>query len=111
DAGHRFDVDGAADLVDIVAHDVHANAAAGYAGDLDGGGKAGGEDEFVNLRLGELGDLLFRGQPLGNGLGLDPLGIEPAPVVGDLHDDEAAFVIGGQADAPALGLAGDAALV
>ena len=33
-ARHRLHVDGAADLVDIVAHDVHADAAAGNVGDL-----------------------------------------------------------------------------
>ena len=33
-AGHRLDVDGAADLIDIGADDVHADAAAGYGGDL-----------------------------------------------------------------------------
>src|SRR6185437_15622252 len=32
-AGHRLDVDGAADLVDIGAHHVHADAAAGHRGD------------------------------------------------------------------------------
>ena len=33
-AEHRLDVDGAADLVDVAAHDVHADAAAGHAGHL-----------------------------------------------------------------------------
>jgi hypothetical protein len=36
-AGHRLDVDGAADLVDIGAHHVHADTAAGHAGDGGGG--------------------------------------------------------------------------
>ena len=31
---HRMHVDAAADLIDVVAHHVHADAAAGYAGDL-----------------------------------------------------------------------------
>ena len=38
------------------------------------------------------------------------LGVEPAAVVGDLDDDVAAFVIGRQADAAVLGLAGRAPL-
>ena len=33
-AGHRLDVDGAADLIDVGAHHVHADAAAGHAGHL-----------------------------------------------------------------------------
>ena len=56
-AGDRLHVDGAADLVDIVAHHVHADAAAGDAGDLGGGREAGREDELVDLRLRQLLDL------------------------------------------------------
>ena len=55
--GTDLHVDGAADLVDIVAHHVHADAAAGNAGDLGGGGEAGREDEFVDLRFGQLLEL------------------------------------------------------
>ena len=40
-AGHRLDVDGAADLVDIGAHHVHADAAAGDRGDGGRGREAG----------------------------------------------------------------------
>src|SRR4030081_862765 len=46
-AGRGFDCDGAADLVDIGAHHVHADAAAGYAGDRRRGGEARREDELV----------------------------------------------------------------
>ena len=48
--------------------------------------------------------------PCADRPGLDALGVEAAAVVGDLHDDMAALVIGGQADAPALGLADGAPL-
>ena len=105
-AAHRFHVDGAADLVDVGAHDVHADAAAGDAGDLLGGREAGREDELVNLRVGQLVDLGFRSEPAGDRLGPDPLGGEAAAVVGDLDDDVAALVTGGQADRAAFGLAG-----
>ena len=53
-ARHRLDVDGAADLVDIGAHHVHADAAAGDRGDGSSGGEARGEDELVDLGLGHL---------------------------------------------------------
>ncbi len=109
-AGDGFHVDGAADLVDIIAHHVHADAAAGYAGDRRGGRKAGHEDEFVNLGFRQLLDLGFGGEALRDRLGLDALGVEAAAVVGDLDDDMAAFVIGRQANAPLLGLARFAAL-
>ncbi len=39
-AGNGLQIDGAADLLDIAAHDVHADAAAGNACHLRGGGKA-----------------------------------------------------------------------
>ena len=45
----RLDVDGAADLVDIGAHHVHADAAAGDRGDGGRGGEARREDELVDL--------------------------------------------------------------
>ena len=47
-------VDGAADLVDIGAHHVHADAAAGDRGDLRRGGEARCEDELVDLGFGHL---------------------------------------------------------
>src|SRR5262245_34374679 len=42
---HRFHVDDAADLVDIGAHDVHADAAARHAGDLVDRRETGRKDE------------------------------------------------------------------
>src|SRR3974377_1326348 len=47
----RLHTDGAADLLDIAAHDVHPDAAAGNAGDLRGSRKTRGEDEIVDLGL------------------------------------------------------------
>ncbi len=70
-AGHRLHVDGAADLIDIVAHNVHADAAAGNVGDFRGGGEAGREDELVNLRFRQFLGFGFGNQTLRDGLGLD----------------------------------------
>ncbi len=103
--GHRLDVNRAADLIDVVADDVHADAAARYIGDLGRSGEPGSEYELVDLRFGELLDVGFRNEALRHRLRLDALGIEPAPIVGDPDDDETAFVIGGKPDQTVLGLA------
>ena len=104
-AGHRLDVDGAADLIDIGAHHVHADAAAGDRGDGRSGGEARGEDELVDLGFGHLLQLGLGDETVLQRLGLDPLGIQSAAVVGDADDDVAALVIGGEADRALLGLA------
>ena len=49
-------------------------------------------------------------EALRDRLGLDAVGVETAAVVGDLDDDVAAFVIGGQPDVAVLGFAGGAPL-
>ena len=76
-----------------------------------GGGKAGNENELVDLRFRELGRLGLRDEPLRDRLGLDARRVEATAVVGDLDDDVAALVVGGEADAAALRLALHAALV
>jgi len=75
-AGHRLDVDGAADLVDIGAHHVHADAAAGHRGDRGRGREAGCEDELVDLRFGHLLEFSLADETARDRLGLDPLGVE-----------------------------------
>ena len=97
-AGDGFQIDRAADLLDIAAHDVHADAAAGNAGDLRGGGEAGREDEIADLGVGFGRHLGFAGEALLDGLGADAREIEAAAVVGDLDDDVAALVAGGKPD-------------
>ena len=109
-AEHRLHVDDAADLIDVGAHDVHADAAAGDARHLRRGREAGREDELLDLRLRHLVDLGFGDQTAGDRLRLDARGVEAAPVVGDLDDDVAAFVPGGEPDRALLGLAGGAPL-
>ena len=49
-------------------------------------------------------------RPFCDRLGLDPLGVEAAAIVGDADDDVAAFMIGGQTDGALLRLAGGGAL-
>ena len=105
-ADRGFEVDGAADRVDIGLDDVHADAAAGDAGDGIGGREAGAEDEFVDLRVGHSVEIGLAGEPGLGGLAADPVGVETAPVIGDLDDDVAAFVIGGDGDRALFGLAG-----
>ena len=105
--GDRLHVDRAADLLDVGAHHVHADAAAGDVGDLGGGGEARREDELVDLRVRQLvGDSASGDEPLRDRLGPDPRDVEAAAVVGDLDDDVAALVIGREADAASLRLAG-----
>jgi hypothetical protein len=95
---HRLHVDAAADLIDVVAHHVHADAAAGHAGDLCGGREAGRENELLDLGFRHLVELGLGDKPVGQSLFLDPLDVEAAAVIGDADDDMAAFVIGGQPD-------------
>src|SRR5262249_11905843 len=97
-AVYGLDVDRAADLFDVGLNDVHSDAATGHAGDRRRGGEAGREDELVDLRLVHLLGVELAGQPVGDHLRLDLLGVQPTPVVGDLDDDVAAFVVGGQPD-------------
>ncbi len=105
-AGHRLDVDGAADLVDIGAHHVHADAAAGHRGDGGSGREARREDELVDLGFRHLLQFGLADETVLDGLGLDPLGVEPSAIVGDADDDVAALVIGGEANGALLGFTG-----
>ena len=109
-AGHALQVDGAADLLDIGLHHVHADAAAGHGGDHGGGREAGAEDEALHLRLAHAGELGLGGQAVRQHLGADPVERQAAAVVGDLDDDVAAFVVGVQRDVAGLRLAGGAPL-
>src|SRR5665647_1718004 len=100
DAGNRFHVNGAANLVDIVTHHIHADAAAGYAGDFGGGREPRRKYKFMDLRFRQLGDFGLGDEALRNRLGLDALGVEAAAIIGDLNDDVATFVIGRKPNAP-----------
>ena len=107
-AGHRLDVDGAADLIDIGAHHVHADAAAGHQVTAAAVEKPGAKMNLWIWLSDHLLDVGFGGQPVGDRLGLDPLGVETAAVVGDADDDVAALMIGGESNRALLRLAGSA---
>src|SRR5208282_6012638 len=107
-AAFGFQRDATADVLDVAAHDVHADAAAGNVGDLLGGGKAGQEDQVV--------DLLFAQHRVGADQAAlarflqHALGIDAGAVVLDLDDDAAAAMLGGEPDGALFGLAGGGAL-
>ncbi len=111
-ARHRLHVDRAADLVDVGAHHVHADAAAGDVGDLGCGREARREDELVDLRFASSSRARPRStRPFAIALRLDRARCSrPRPSSAMLDDDVAAFVIGGEADRALLRLAGGAAL-
>ncbi|MND85445.1 hypothetical protein D3C80_773710 [compost metagenome] len=103
--------DGAADLLDVGAHHVHADAPARDAGDLGCGRETRAEDQLHRFGVAHLFGLGGRQQVQGNRLGAQARHRQAAPVVGHFDDDGAAFVARRQGDAPGLGLAGGAALV
>ncbi len=83
----RIDLDHPAQLVDGAAHHVHADPSSGEVGDLFGGGKAGLEDQQVDIRIAELGVRVD--QALVDGLGENPRSVQAAPVVADFEHDHA----------------------
>ncbi len=65
-ADDAVDIDDAADLLDIGAHHVHADAAARDGGDCRGRGEAGVEDELELLLVGQRGRFGSIEQPGGD---------------------------------------------
>ncbi len=68
------------------------------------------EDELRHLGIGHALDLGLRRDLALHGLAADGDEIEALAVVGDLDRDRAAFVVGGEADGAARGLAGGLAV-
>ena len=101
-AGNRLHVDRSADLVDVVADNIHADTPAGYVGDLRRRGKTRREYELVNLGFLQLLRVDLGNQALRDGFCLDPLGVEPAPIIRDADDDVAALVKCREADQAVL---------
>ncbi len=77
----------------------------GHAGDLGGGGEARREDELADLRIGQALGVGLAHEAVVDRLLLDALDVEAFAVVGDLDDDVAALMIGGEPDRSGLGLA------
>ena len=97
---HARDRAGAAQPLEIGAHDIEPDAAAGDRGDRLRRREAGAEDEIVDIRLGERGERRLVGEAQRKRPRLDPVEGEAAAVVRQLDDDVAALVEGVEADAP-----------
>ena len=102
--GRGFDRDASAQGLDVPAHHVHADAAAGHVRHRGGGGQAGVEDQVVGLLGRRLGVRLEDAARLG--LLDEALAVDAAPVVGDADEDARAAVLGGDADGSFRALAG-----
>jgi hypothetical protein len=100
------EVDAAADLLDVGADHVHADAAAGDVGDGLGGGEAGPEDEVEDCAAAHPGEVLGGDEALLDRLAPDPGRVDARPVVADLHDHLAGLVVGPQRQRAAARLAG-----
>lgn len=87
------DVEGALEALDLVAHDVEADASSGDGGDGGGGGEAGAEDESDEV-AGVVGD----GDALGAGAGGDGVEVDAASVVFDADGALACAERGGDAE-------------
>ena len=84
-AAHRLERNPPADVLDIAAHDVHADAAAGNVGDRFGGRESRHHDEVVDLVIAE--HRVRTDQPPLARLLEHPLGVDAGAVVADLDDD------------------------
>ena len=83
--------DGAAELLDVPAHHVHADAAAGDVGGLLGGGEAGQEDQLVDLLVGQR--VVRADQAARARLREDAVRVQAAAVIAHFDGDVAALVI------------------
>ncbi len=88
-AGPRLDPHRAAELLDLVVDDVHADAAAGGLRELAGRAEARLQDQLDGLLVGD--PLILGEQALLVGLAANRGQIEAAAVVADLDDDFGAF--------------------
>ena len=103
-AGAGFDLHAALEAVEDALHHVHADTAAGDFGDFLGGAEARAEDEVERVGFGDARAFFRAEQAEFDGLGLDALRVDTAPVIGDFEDDLIALVMGVQAEASAGGL-------
>ena len=96
----------AAVLLDVRAHDVHADTATAHVGDLLGGRETRGEDQQHRVAIAERPCLLGRDDPLLHRLGPQLLGVDARTVVPDLDLHVAALLEGRQGKRPLGRLAG-----
>src|SRR5208282_3950965 len=102
----RADIDAAAQVLDPVLDDVHADAPSRDLGDRLGGAQAGVPDERDELAIGELLGLGRANQILGDDLAADSLAVDPTAVVAHGDDHAIAAVRGLQPHRACAGLAG-----
>jgi hypothetical protein len=89
-----------ADLLDIRADHIHANAPPGNIGDGLGRGKAGLEDQIQRFPVAQLSSLFGGKQSFVNGFLFDPRHVDACAVVADFYVDLAALVVGPQGKRP-----------
>src|SRR5690606_15414178 len=99
----RLDLEAAVDRLDVLADDVHADAAAGHVGDLLGRRESRRADELPDVAVARI--LRNVEAALGR-LGEDPLPVQARAVVRDLDDDVPALMRGAQAQRAGARLAG-----
>ena len=81
----RPNFDGAVQVANVTADDIHPDSAAGNVGDLRGGRQPWQEYQLKRSLLAHAGRGFRRQQTLFDGFPLERGGVEPAPVVGDLN--------------------------
>ena len=102
---HRGQLDGAADLLDVGTHHVHADATAGDRRHGRRRREAGLEDVLLDLLLAHRIELGLACNPVLDALLLDLFGGQAFAVIRDLDDDVTALVEGIEGHGPDLGLA------
>jgi hypothetical protein len=102
----RLDVDGPAELFNVRANDVHADAAATYVGDLLRRREAGVENQPRRFAVAHAAGLLGVDDAFFDGLLLQPGRVDAAAVVGDVDPHLACLVIGPQVNRAERRLAG-----
>ena len=102
----RLQLHGAADLLHIGAHHVHANAATGNAGNARCRRKPRRKDQIADFRIGFCRKLAFAQQAVLKRERTDPFDIETAAVIGNLDDNVTALMAGRQPNLADTRLAG-----
>ena len=91
-AGMRIQFHLAADLFNVGANYIHADAAAADVSDCRSRGKSGQEDELQQFALGLLRGALGGDQVAFDGFRADTIDRDTCPVVSNFDDDVAAFL-------------------
>src|SRR5690554_3259669 len=109
-AWKRFDLERAAELLDVGTHHVHADTAARNRSDTVRGGQTRLKDQVNLLRAGHFGGTLSRDEAGVHGLLGEPVAIDTATIVHDADVDRIARLTGGHGQDACFALGGCAAL-